>query len=97
MWKSLTRKFNRDKHFDRKHVKKTSFLPEKKFICPFCPQEESNDFKRKNLLVNHVDQVHLDSLVYKLKKSAFGGKISIFTKQLITLQLWKILLMIEER
>ena len=37
--------------------------------------------------MKHIDQEHLDLLIYKLKKSAFNGKISVFSKPIITLQL----------
>lgn len=37
--------------------------------------------------MQHIDQKHSELLIYKLKKSAFNGKISVFTKPLMTLQL----------
>ena len=84
--KVFTRKYNRDKHFKNRHLKKTSFL-KIQYICPFCQEKEIyKHFSKKETLVRHVDEEHLDSLKYKLKKSAFGGKISIFSRQIITLQ-----------
>ena len=84
--KVFTRKYNRDKHFKNRHLKKTSLL-KIEYICPFCQEKEIyKHFSKKETLVRHVDEEHLDSLKYKLKKSAFGGKISIFSRQIITLQ-----------
>ena len=85
--KNFTRKYNRDKHFLNKHVKKVSFF-KKGHTCPFCQQKEINKyFVNKTEYVKHIDQAHSDSLIYKLKKSAFNGKISVFSKPLITVQL----------
>ena len=59
----------------------------KNFTCPFCQQKGIiKNFEKKELFVQHVDQEHLSLLLYELKKSAFSGKISVFSKQLITLQ-----------
>ena len=85
--KIFTRKFNRDKHYENRHQKNVSFL-KKGYTCPFCHQKGIyRHFKDKKVYVMHIDQTHLDSLIYKLKKSAFNGKISVFSKPLITLQL----------
>ena len=84
--KVFTRKFNRDKHFKKQH-KDEKPSDTKNFNCPFCRQQGTDKhFKNKESLVLHVDQNHLDSLVYKIKNSAFKGKLSIFTKELVTLQ-----------
>ena len=80
--KQFTRKYYKDKHYQKKHIHNSLFL-KKKFDCPFCAQK---DFQEKKLLVLHVDEKHLNSLKYKLIKSAFNGKISLFRKKLVTLQ-----------
>ena len=79
--KVFTRKFNRDKHF-KKHHSKDKPIIKNIFNCQFCDET----FKNKDLLVQHVDENHLDSLKYKLVKSAFDGKICRFHKKLVTLQ-----------
>ena len=62
-------------------------LFKKGHTCPFCHQKGIyRHFEDKKEFVKHIDQVHLESLIYKLKKSAFDGKISVFSKPLITLQ-----------
>ena len=82
----FTRKYNRDKHFKNQHTKKFLFQ-KRNFACPFCQEKGIiKNFENKKVFVQHVDQEHLDSLFYKLKRSAFNGKISVFSKQLITLQ-----------
>ena len=84
--KVFTRKYNRDKHFKNQHTSKTLFF-KKNFTCPFCQQKGIiKNFKKKEQFVQHVDEKHLDSLFYKLIRSAFNGKISVFSKQLITLK-----------
>ena len=85
--KVFTRKYNKDKHFNNRHIKKVLVL-KKGYICPFCQLKGiDRHFEEKQVYVQHIDQEHLNSLIYKLKKSAFNGKISVFTKPLITLQL----------
>ena len=85
--KNFTRKYNRDKHYKNRHEENVSFL-KKGHTCPFCQQKGIyRHFEDKKVFVKHIDQEHLDSLIYKLKKSAFNGKISVFSKPLITLQL----------
>ena len=79
--KVFTRKFNRDKHFKKQHSKK-NFGHKDNYKCPFCDEK----LKSKNLLELHVDQNHLDSLKYQPIRSAFDGKISLFSKKLATLQ-----------
>ena len=79
--KVFTRKFNKDKHYKKQHLKKNQSYKDI-FNCPFCDER----LKNKELLVLHVDQNHLDSLKYKLIQSAFDGKISLFSKKLVTLQ-----------
>lgn len=77
--KVFTRKFNRDKHFKKQHTNKEHSVKEKKIVCPFCRQKDiKKEFQNKELLVKHVDKEHLDSLKYKLRKSAFDGKLSFF-------------------
>ena len=84
--KVFTRKYNRDKHFRNRHLRKSLFL-KKELICPFCQEKEIyKHFSNKETLVHHVDQEHLDLLIYKLQKSAFNGKITIFSKKIIALQ-----------
>ena len=79
--KVFTRKFNRDKHLKKQHSKEKSTY-KNIFNCQFCDEI----FKSKDLLVQHVDENHLNSLKYELVKSAFNGKISRFHKKLVTLQ-----------
>ena len=84
--KVFTRKYNRDKHFKNQHTQK-SFTIKRNFTCPFCQQNGIiKNFDKKEMLVQHVDHEHLKLLFYKLIKSAFNGKISVFSKQLVTLQ-----------
>ena len=84
--KVFTRQYNRDKHFKSKHIKKSKFVG-RKLKCPFCAQRGiKKNFQKKDLLVQHVDKEHLNSLIYKLQKSAFNGRIRRFSKQLVTLQ-----------
>ena len=85
--KVFSRKYNRDKHFRNSHERNVLVF-KKGYTCPFCQQKGIyKHFKEKKLIVQHIDQEHLDSLIYKLKKSAFNGKISVFSKPLITFQL----------
>ena len=85
--KVFTRKYNRDKHYKNRHEENALFF-KKGHTCPFCQQKGIYKyFENKKVFVKHIDQEHLDSLKYKLKKSAFNGKISVFSKTLITLQL----------
>ena len=85
--KKFSRKYNRDKHFKNKHEENILII-KKKYVCPFCQQQQiQTHFEDKKLFVQHIDQKHSKFLIYKLKKSAFNGKISVFTKPLITLQL----------
>ena len=84
--KVFTRKYNRDRHYDVRHNKET-YNVKNNFVCPFCLQNKVHKhFDKKEYLVRHVDNKHLDLLIYKLKRSAFDGKISIFSKKLISLQ-----------
>ena len=85
--KVFTRKYNRDKHYKNRHQESVLFF-KKGHTCPFCQQNGIyTHFKDRKVFVKHIDQEHLDSLIYKLKKSAFDGKITVFSKPLITLQL----------
>ena len=84
--KVFTRKYNRDRHYNIKHKEKSSTV-ENNFVCPFCLQNNVHKhFEKKEHLVRHVDKIHSDLLIYKLKNSAFDGKISIFSKKIISLQ-----------
>ena len=79
--KIFTRKYNRDKHYKKQHLKNNLGYTDN-YKCPFCDEK----FKNKNLLEQHVDHNHLDSLKYKLIRKAFNGKISLFSKKLASLQ-----------
>ena len=82
----FSRKYNRDRHFKRQHLPESP-KTSTKHICPFCQQKKDiKHFKSKELLVHHVDREHLDSLKYQLINEAFNGQISLFSKQLVTLQ-----------
>ena len=85
--KEFTRKYTRDLHFKRRHLQQT-FLPLKKdYSCPLCQLSNvSTYFDNKKDLVEHVDNLHKDGLVYKEVKSALNRAITIFTKQIVSLQ-----------
>ena len=84
--KGFTRKYNRDKHLKEHHSDKEP-VHKNKFSCLFCQQKGINKhYEEKRLLVKHVDRKHLNSLNYEFKRSAFNGKICLFSKKLITLQ-----------
>ena len=84
--KTFTRKYNRDKHYQKKHIENFLFV-KKRFNCPFCAKNNiDKHFPKKELLVQHVNQEHLNSLKYDKIKSAFDGKITLFRKKLVTLQ-----------
>ena len=90
--RKFTRKFNRDRHFKRVHEQ--GFTPEEEegssaLVCPFCRQRDGAlvYFTDRRDLVAHVDETHPEELSsYKLRKSALGGKVEIFTKVLVSLQ-----------
>ena len=84
--KVFTRKFNRDKHYNKQHSEEGSVYRHN-FICPFCSENGiEKHFQTRELLVQHVDETHLDLLQYNVIKSAFNGKLSIFSKKFMTLQ-----------
>ena len=84
--KEFTRKYTRDLHYKRRHTQ--TFLPLKKdYACPFCQLNEvSTYFDNKKDLVEHVDGQHKNNLVFKEVKSAINRAITIFTKQIVSLQ-----------
>ena len=84
--RKFTRKFNRDVHIKRVHDE--GFLPGKTtYTCPFCQEKGvSTSFAKREDLVTHVDELHQSDLVYKLRKTAFNGKVEIFSKVLVSLQ-----------
>ena len=83
--KQFSRKYTRDLHFKR-HAQ--NFLPLKKdYICPLCQLSDvSTYFDNKKDLVEHVDDTHKNSLVFKEVKNVLNGMLSIFTKQIVSLQ-----------
>ena len=83
--KVFTRKYTRDRHF-KKHAEKQDSSKKESFTCAFCKEKNiDKQFDDKKLLVQHVDENHLDSLSYKMIKSAFNGKAARFSKKLVTL------------
>ena len=84
--KEFTRKYTRDLHFRRRHTQ--TFLPLKKdYTCPLCQLSDvSTYFDNKKDLVEHVDEQHKNNLVFKEVKSALNRAITIFTKQIVSLQ-----------
>ena len=84
--KEFTRKYTRDLHFKRQHGQ--TFLPLKKdYTCPFCQLNGvSTYFGNKKDFVEHVDEQHKNNLVFKEVKSALNRVITIFTKQIVSLQ-----------
>ena len=85
--KQFSRKYTRDLHYKRQHTSQ-NFLPLKKdYICPLCQLSDvSTYFDNKKDLVEHVDDTHKNSLVFKEVKSALNGMLTIFTKQIVSLQ-----------
>ena len=84
--KQFSRKYTRDLHFKRRHTQ--NFLPSKKdYTCPFCQlSNKATYFANKKDLVEHVDEQHKNNLVFKETKSALNRAITIFTKQIVSLQ-----------
>ena len=85
--KEFSRKYTRDRHYKCQHTTQTFVPPRKDFTCPFCQLKGiSTYFASKKDLVHHVDTEHIDSLVYRPRKSALKRKIIVFAKQLVSLQ-----------
>ena len=84
--KDFSRKYTRDLHFKRRHVQ--TFLPSKKdYTCPFCQLNNvATYFDNKKDFVEHVDEQHKSNLVFQEIKSALKRAITIFTKQIVSLQ-----------
>ena len=84
--KEFTRKYTRDLHYKRRHD--TQFLPLKKdYSCPLCQLNDvSTYFDNKEDFVAHVDGQHKNNLVFKEVKSALNRTITIFTKEIVSLQ-----------
>ena len=84
--KEFTRKYTRDLHFKRRHTQ--SFLPVKReYTCSFCKLNNiPTYFDNKKNLVEHVDEQHKNNLVFKEVKTSLNRAITIFTKQIVSLQ-----------